>query len=429
MDVDDCPTTESRSNEAVVRWKCSQPTSSPLNALLEEAAKHRRGKAAQPTNTLLSEHSFQSLSSYNPPGAAFAAIPDTIALPTRSRSVRARRVREPITPRASAQPELFPTSAVLEWNGSVDKVARDADTSARKRKEMMEIAKASVSRRGESSSRAVRARHKLSRNSQQTLAQNPISFENQMSDGRTAIAESTFQGRSRAADSISLDGFTSGVHPHAGQDQTEASNSRSWSTSSALVRSFSAGSPSVSGLEYLEGVDTLRSSWAYSPREAPLTPPDEYAPRKSSMSPHEEVPVPIATKHEVMPPALSNPPTRLRVLGMRPVSYPAHSSSQLTPSQILPTKQKPFKPPIARPPHAPLARSARLTVPTAVAPITPDYTPPPADGKSHAPAVSKVPRKGAKRSPSPAPDANSSFGEIELPFDFETLDAEMRKYD
>lgn len=113
----------------------------------------------------------------------------------------------------------------------------------------------------------------------------------------------------------------------------------------------------------------------------------------------------------------------------------AQTTSAFTPSQTLPTKQKGFKPPLARaappaqPRLPPVPRTAPRAAPAAALP-TPELTPTSAgapqrtkygDGGSGAQAA-------GSRSSSPAPaEADSSYGE--LPFDIDALEEEMRKYD
>ncbi|KII85441.1 hypothetical protein PLICRDRAFT_126260 [Plicaturopsis crispa FD-325 SS-3] len=110
------------------------------------------------------------------------------------------------------------------------------------------------------------------------------------------------------------------------------------------------------------------------------------------------------------------PSQRPPVLGMRRVT----PYSTFSTSQSLPSKQKGFKPPLARPPvnappkaapPAPSPKRAPVTLPT---PVT---TP-----KERVPV-----KRRDDRSSSPAPEADSSYGEMS--FDMDALEATMQQYD
>ncbi|KAA1477926.1 hypothetical protein DENSPDRAFT_845099 [Dentipellis sp. KUC8613] len=137
----------------------------------------------------------------------------------------------------------------------------------------------------------------------------------------------------------------------------------------------------------------------------------------STLSPPSPV-VPVQPAPLPLPRASQRPPP----LGMRRVT--GATNSGFTPSQTLPTRQRPFKPPLARPrvnpAVAPAPKDTDVVLPAKAMPgrlPTPRSSPP-------APAISKQ-----RRAPSPPPpaEADSSYGE--LSFDIDLLDAEMQKYD
>ncbi|PCH41922.1 hypothetical protein WOLCODRAFT_143793 [Wolfiporia cocos MD-104 SS10] len=101
--------------------------------------------------------------------------------------------------------------------------------------------------------------------------------------------------------------------------------------------------------------------------------------------------------------------TRRRALGMRPARYGL--SSQLALSQALPTKQKPFKPPLLRTQPAKVLQLFDdvfyASMETAV------DTTKPANAVTALPSLSSVARSP---SPSPPAEADSSFSDIPLPW-------------
>ncbi|OCH92418.1 hypothetical protein OBBRIDRAFT_824716 [Obba rivulosa] len=176
----------------------------------------------------------------------------------------------------------------------------------------------------------------------------------------------------------------------------------------------------------LRTVDTSRvptqSSTGRRAPPSPITPPMESTPPPPSFG------APSST-HAPRPSQSSRPPA----LGMRRThNLP---TSTFAPSQALPTRQRGFKPPLARPPartSKPSSTSRVAAAATATLP-TPDLTPTSnfSGLRTTAPQRTKYGETGNKagsRSSSPAaPEADSSYGE--LPFDINALEEEMRKYD
>ncbi|KAI0946858.1 hypothetical protein AcW1_010195 [Taiwanofungus camphoratus] len=160
----------------------------------------------------------------------------------------------------------------------------------------------------------------------------------------------------------------------------------------------------------------------------------------SESFPARRVANPASATSAAQPRQTSRPPP----LGMRRANYsPVHSA--FTPSQTLPTKQKGFKSPLLRPRqpqpqapppatparHPPIATSVPSTgrTPTRNDPalLTQDFPPRAPAAPTKAKASEKVPADG--RSSSPAPEADSSYGDLPFVFDLDALEEEMRKYD
>ncbi|KZT64663.1 hypothetical protein DAEQUDRAFT_600341 [Daedalea quercina L-15889] len=161
--------------------------------------------------------------------------------------------------------------------------------------------------------------------------------------------------------------------------------------------------------------------------DMPFTPPaDDPSPRQrtGSAGPASTPPSMPYTSQPPHVPCQHHPMPKNRVLGMRPTKKGV--SSQFTPSQVLPTKQKPFKPPLVRVPpskapceghmqaQAPLIMSARASIERKNAgPITPDDTPPRATGCEEDDETK---------------EADSSFMEFDS-FDADALEEAMRPFD
>ncbi|TFY68092.1 hypothetical protein EVG20_g3691 [Dentipellis fragilis] len=151
-------------------------------------------------------------------------------------------------------------------------------------------------------------------------------------------------------------------------------------------------------------------------------PPKRSVPRAPSPPAPASTPSPPSPVMPVQPIPLPLPRASQRPppLGMRRVI--GTTNSGFTPSQTLPTRQRPFKPPLARPRVNP-APASKGTDAAPPAKATPGRLPTPRSSPP-APAMSKQ-----RRVPSPPPpaEADSSYGE--LSFDIDLLDAEMQKYD
>ncbi|KAH9942705.1 hypothetical protein B0H21DRAFT_519087 [Amylocystis lapponica] len=160
------------------------------------------------------------------------------------------------------------------------------------------------------------------------------------------------------------------------------------------------------------------------PARAPITPPADLPPARAK-------PVPAILPRPVPKPSPAHTPEPVtqkptqpkpvpRALGMRRAPY-SGSSSQFSPSQTLPTKQRGFKPPLLRP---------RSEYPPSPALLTPSSTPSPVPRADREKAASHPVRNREERKPSPPPaDADSSFGDISLEIDADALEDVLRQYD
>ena len=185
------------------------------------------------------------------------------------------------------------------------------------------------------------------------------------------------------------------------------------------------------------------ASAEHPPRPAPALPihrthtdPSQSSSSRTSTTIRKPV-APPAPKPAPIPlaPAPPRPSQHPPTLGMRRTRASTYS---ITPSQTLPTKQRPFRPPLARPRPAAAATAAPPPPPPPAAPTPPvsrpiyktkppTRDPPPASLPTPNPSP-PVHVAGRARSRSPAPaDADSSYGDISI--DADLLEAELSKYD
>lgn len=189
------------------------------------------------------------------------------------------------------------------------------------------------------------------------------------------------------------------------------------------------------------------ASAEHPPRPAPALPihrthtdPSQSSSSRTSTTIRKPV-APPAPKPAPIPlaPAPPRPSQHPPTLGMRRTRASTYS---ITPSQTLPTKQRPFRPPLARP--RPAAATATVTAapappPAPAAPVLPvprptyktkppARDPPPASLPTPNPSPPvPVADRGRSRSPPAATDADSSYGDISI--DADLLEAELSKYD
>ncbi|KAI0696635.1 hypothetical protein BC835DRAFT_1414176 [Cytidiella melzeri] len=127
------------------------------------------------------------------------------------------------------------------------------------------------------------------------------------------------------------------------------------------------------------------------------------------------------------PPMASQSASRaLPALGMRRANpYVASQTAQLQSSQSLPSKQRGFKPPFARPPAAGSQTSSTSTSSTSASRALSSAKD---DSSNTYPSPSPPSRAFSRpRSPSPSPEADSSYGEIS--FDMDLVEEAMKPYD
>ena len=272
---------------------------------------------------------------------------------------------------------------------------------------------------------------------------------------REAVSRTSSEGSTERSDLESRGLMTKSKAPILLSSRTEADSQTPWDFTST------SGSSDSSPPSALSSDDSLFNSL---PREQ--TSPAEVAchsdvvlPRKSTRrSPSLEPPQPallhkgsrLTPFAEPRPPAVplqSKPPVSVKAsstlqrplhprtsqpsaprptpppLGMRR-AHTTGSTTRLAP-RSLPTKQAAFKPPLARPPADHVAHATIASHPSSTSGLDRRKT---STSTSTSVSTARRPPDPSSRSSSPVnPEADSSYGD--MPFDFDSLDEEMSKYD
>ncbi|OSX62421.1 hypothetical protein POSPLADRAFT_1181516 [Postia placenta MAD-698-R-SB12] len=449
---------DSHPDRDVVRWEPTQPPT--FVALLDDLKVNRTSQRVSEKHKGLVDQTVSPLSSNS--SASSEHRPGASLIRTHSRQTRPRlATAADVSTASTSHIEVDST----EWNRLLRKASTDTLRTARQRVEYMERQAARVRAREETSrpARSGSADHRV-----------PGSASSVPIDPREASASSHTHANQRDTKTASTvshkhadrQGHGNGSRRKSSMDSRGHSHQRRWSLSSSDSDDDLAAAQQNTTVEMgdLDILSYITPPAAYNaepsvhftavPHSTPiersrsegspnLSPPRRERPPKSSSHKRPSPLAPIVTTtslsgassttkcipdtrrtSETTNASASTSPTtsaapRSRVLGMRPISYSVASSTQLTPSQELPTKRKPFKPPFARPPPAakntPITPAATPSLPLLQNPAAPSRPP------------QKIPTR--RRSPSPPAEADSSFGDLEMPFTYEEIEKAMSAYD
>ncbi|KAF9809338.1 hypothetical protein IEO21_07440 [Rhodonia placenta] len=455
---------DSHPDRDVVRWEPTQPPT--FVALLDDLKVNRTSQRVSERHKGLVDQTVSPLSSNS--SASSEHRPGASLIRTHSRQTRPRLATASDVSTASTSHIEVDSN---EWNRLLRKASMDTLRTARQRVEYMERQAARVRAREEAS------RPARSGSADRRVSGSASSVRNDPGEASTSSHAHANQRDTKTASAVShkhadRQGHGSGSRRKSSMDSRGHSHQRRWSLSSsdsdddlAAVQQNTTvvmndldilsyitppaaynAEPSVHFTAVPHSTPIERSRSEGSPNLSPPLERRERPPKSSRRESSHKRPSPLApivtttslsgassttkcipdTKHtsETTNASASTSPTtsaapRSRVLGMRPISYSVASSTQLTPSQELPTKRKPFKPPFARPP--PAAMDTLIT--PAVTPSLPLLQNPAAPSRP----PQKIPTR--RRSPSPPAEADSSFGDLEMPFTYEEIEKAMSAYD